>query len=62
MTLLFILLIGLPLTTISVTAALEGKGREVRNVLDLVDLTVDIERLGRKDVVLVFVMKTGKGE
>ena len=50
MTLLFILLIGLPLTTISVTAALEGKGREVRNVLDLVDLTVEIKRLERQEV------------
>jgi hypothetical protein len=54
-TLLFILLIGLPLTTISVTAALEGKGREgkgreVRNVLDLVDLTVEIKRLERQEV------------
>lgn len=60
MTLLFILLIGLPLTTMSYKRRVGGS--EVKKALDLVDLTVDIERLGRKDVVLVFVMKTGKGE
>lgn len=60
MTLLFILLIGLPLTTMSDQRRVRGS--EVKKALDLVDQTVDIERLGRKDVVLVFVMKTGKGE
>jgi hypothetical protein len=38
------------------------RGSEVKKALDLVDLTVDIERSGRKEVVLVFVMKKGKVE
>jgi hypothetical protein len=59
-TLLFILFIGLPLTTISDKRRVRGS--EVKKALDLVDLTVDIERLGRKEVVLVFVMKKGKVE
>jgi len=41
-TLLFILLIGLPLTTISVTAALEGKGREGKG-------SQECSRSGRSD-------------